>query len=325
MTSVLFFGLPFWSEHLAEVLNQHTDDIRARYVPPAAYASLLARRLDDSRPVLVRMGFRPAARTSRGRAFEWYWRALSRRHSGAATVYYWLGTDLLHASRDAARWPSSRAALARTGKDLHLACAPWLVEELGGLDIPAELAVIPETIRPPVTVAAMPSDLTVLTYLPPGRFDFYGGRTIMAAAAQLPEVRFRVVGSTPDQVPGAPANVECLGWVTNMSQMYEESSVVVRIPEHDGYGGTVIEALLHGRYAVYTHEVPHVYQVARTSVSDLTGVLGRLRDRHLAGLLGPNMAGREYSLVEFAEDRLTARLASLLRNPHHHSSSIPVR
>ena len=313
MMSVLLFGLPFWSAHVAELLNEHTDDLRATFVPPAAYPSTLARGLDDGTPVLLRMGFRPAARTARGRAFEWYWRALSRRHSRARTVYYWLGTDVVHASRDAARWPSSRAALSRTREDLHLACAPWLIDELRGLGIASELAVIPETTRPPATVAAMPRDLTVLTYLPHGRFDFYGGPTIMAAAAQLPDIRFRVVGSSRDDIPGAPANMDCLGWVSDMTRVYEESSVVVRIPEHDGYGGTVIEALLHGRYAVYTHEVPHVFQVAHTSVSDLTGILGSLRDRHLAGLLGPNEAGREYAVIEFAEDRLAARLASLLR------------
>jgi hypothetical protein len=313
MISARLFGIPFWSRHVADLLNKHTDDIRASFVPPSAYASLLLRPPRDGSHILVRMGFRPAARTARGRAFELYWRALVLRSTNPMAAHYWLGTDVLHATRDAARWPASREALARTADDLHLACAPWLADELRDLGIHAEVAVIPEANGPPERVAPMPADLTVLTYLPAGRFDFYGGSTIMAAAAELPDVRFRVVGCSPDDIPDAPANVRCLGWVDDMTRMYAESSVVVRLTEHDGFGGTVVEALLHGRYAVYTHEVPHMLHVDRTSVQDLVRILGDLRDRQDAGQLGPNVAGRAYAMKEFEEQRLMSHLISLLR------------
>jgi hypothetical protein len=98
-----------------------------------------------------------------------------------------------------------------------------------------------------------------------------------------------------------------------MATRYEQASVVVRIPRHDGFGNTVIEGLLHARHIVYTHDVPHVRQLSTMTPAALAAVLQELREAHAAGTLSRNDAGRRYALATFDESRLVAVLVGLLR------------
>ena len=48
-----------------------------------------------------------------------------------------------------------------------------------------------------------------------------------------------------------------------MPRYYADTTVVVRIPRHDGLGETVVEGLLNARHVLYTHELPFVRTVRR--------------------------------------------------------------
>ena len=154
----------------------------------------------------------------------------------------------------------------------------------------------------------------MLTYLPDERFGFYGGPLLMDVARRLPDVPIDVVGGAGAGIASRPPNVRWHGWVKDMTPLYGASTVVVRIPRHDGLGATVIEGLLHARHVVYTYPVPHTTTVANDSLDDVVGVLEVLRDRHAAGNLQPNLPGRDYALDTFNEERLTTRLRSLVRS-----------
>jgi hypothetical protein len=143
----------------------------------------------------------------------------------------------------------------------------------------------------------------VLTYLPNERFEFYGGSLVLEAASRIPDVRFVVVGGDGNTMP-SPSNVAWDGWVSDLSEHYARTSVLVRVPEHDGIGAMVIEALIHARHVIYSYEFPHVRHLAPRTGSALVREIGTMLDAHRAGSLGPNLAGRAYAMEHASEPTL---------------------
>src|SRR5579872_5159623 len=111
---------------------------------------------------------------------------------GRPIVLHWVGTDVLVARKNLE--PVAVSAEATE----HWADCSWLAGELEELGINAK--VFPSCGVEAVVVPKLPPPpLTVLAYLPDGKSDFYGGRTITSLAAKLPDVQFRVVASKGDR------------------------------------------------------------------------------------------------------------------------------
>ena len=194
MTRVLVFGQPFWGRRVTSALDAPAEDVCATFVPQAAYARLLIRPSAD--PVLLmRVGYRVGATTTRGRLFDTYWSLLRRTHPRAVACHYWLGSDVFDTSEEARAGTLRWAALRDARADLHLADAPWLVDELEAVGIRAINAHVPVPHRAPSSPPPLPAEFSVLTYLAASRFEFYGGVALLEAADRLPAVRFDVVGA----------------------------------------------------------------------------------------------------------------------------------
>lgn len=313
MISVLVLGQPYYASRIARALDGRADDMRATFVDQGSYLRLLARPPRTERVVLVRAGYRAGATTPRGRLFDAYWSLLRRALPRAVACHYWLGTDVMDTLTEARAGTLRFAAVAAARDDLHLAAAPWLASELEEVDLHASVAHVPRPYCSPETSPPLPADFRVLTYLPGDRFAFYGGEAVIEAARRLPDVGFDAVGRLASSAPPALTNVAWHGWVAEMTERYARATVVVRIPRHDGLGGTVVEGLLHGRHVIYTHEVPFVRTIWPATADGLVEALGELRDAHRAGELAPNLVGRSYALDEFNETRLADHLAALVR------------
>jgi hypothetical protein len=288
--------------------------MRCTFVSSSGYARLLTKSPRADRVFIMRVGYRAGATTARGRLFDAYWSLLRRSMRTAVACHYWLGTDVLDTLEEARAETLRREVIASIRDDLHLADAPWLASELESVGIHAVTAHVPVPHRAPAVPPPLPDEFSALTYLPENRFDFYGGDAILDAARRLQDVRFDVVGCADEPARHAPPNIRWHGWVTDMPHYYAATTVVVRIPRHDGLGETVVEGLLNARHVVYTHEVPFVRTVSPATPEALVTELAALRDAHLAGRLQPNLAGREYALVEFDEARLADHLAAVLRS-----------
>lgn len=311
---VLILGQAYWSSYLADRLNRHAHDLRVSYVPPTRYAMLIARRPAPGPRVIVRAGYRIGGTTWRARAFDAYWSLLMRAMPDAGRCHYWLGTDVLHTMNEATAGTLRQDAIRSARSDLHLATAPWLVEELRTVGVNAAVALIPGAGEKfPGTVLPFPDRFSVMTYLPRDRFEFYGGNIILEAARRLPMVRFDVVGSGEDPTSSATANVHWHGWVDDLAPYYAGAVAVIRLAEHDAIGGTVMEGLLHARHVLFTYEIPHVLAVRPLSADALVEKLRFLFDAHRDGALELNTAGREYALAEFDESKLIDHLATLIR------------
>lgn len=306
---VSLVGQTRWIELLSRLLNEHGGE----GVEACAFPDRTAIRLlnpGHHADVLLRVGYRPGASTPRGVAFDAWWSLVERVRPRIPTVYYWIGTDLFNTVADAEagrlRQPFHRAARRST----HVAAAPWFVHDLGRLGMEATVALFPTPLPTMARPSSLPSQFSVLTYIPAGRSHHYGGDAVMQVARAMREVPFRVVGSDGRPIAQAPRNVESIPKQPNLDQSYRDSTVVLRIVRHDAVGATVREGLVHARHVIYSYPLPFVQHVPYDNPAVLRARLEMLRAEHDAGRLSLNIEGRDYALAEFDVARLVQRLAS---------------
>jgi hypothetical protein len=209
--------------------------------------------------------------------------AAAARALGIPVFVIWAGTDVL-------RTAERPTTISQRTELVHLAVAPWLVDELKAAGINASY--IPIIGVTPNLRAEIPKDrFGVFTYLPEPRRAFYGKAHVYEVAQRMPDVQFSVIGSGGHD-PFAPKNVKFLGWLPNITSLIDASAVLLRVPEHDGMSLVVLEALARGRFVAWKYAVPGVQQVA--SSNDTYEYLSELRARHKAGQLSLNTAGVDY-------------------------------
>lgn len=224
-------------------------------------------------------------------------------------VHVWVGSDV----QAIARAPEELEQL-RLRRVRHWAVSRGLVEELAQLGIDAALVPIASA-RVPARLAPMPSRFTVLAYLPQPRREFYGQRCVWAAAREMPESRFVVVGEGGPEA-GAPPNVEYVGEIGDMDARIDAASVLLRVTEHDGFSQHVVEALGRGRHVIWTQRVPGALHAE--SADAALAQLRLLRDAHDAGTLSVNLQGAQYVLAHHDPARVASRIAGALQSAAEH-------
>ena len=178
------------------------------------------------------------------------------RLCGREIIRFWVGTDVVHALEN----KKMRFMFKIFDKmaDLNITQAPWFVEELKRIGIKSKF--IPVSI-PKIKrnhIEPLPKKLTILSYLPEARHEFYGSKIVIRLAKEFPEIRFIIVANDGENLPELK-NVEYLVWVTNMDKIYDQTSILLRMPEHDGLSGMVFDALARRRYVIRSVRVPGCY------------------------------------------------------------------
>lgn len=211
------------------------------------------------------------------------------RKFGRPIIKHWVGSDVLRAGEAAVREQNNFNHIE------HWADAPWLADELRSKGIEATVVGLsPVAEVPPMPLPAAP--LTVLAYLPEDKFEFYGAQIVYELARRLPESHFLVLASERRNRP-APPNVEFLGYHQDMEAVYARCHVLVRLADHDGMSQMVLEALGHGRYAVWNYELEGV--LVASNAAEAESHLRALDARLRAGVLVPNDAGRDFVRRDF--------------------------
>ena len=297
--SVCLMGQRYWVAKLEDNLNECVGASLRAFTLPLSRQLLGGLRQAIFADIIVRVGFRPGARTLRGLAFDALWSMLRLLNPGAVGVFYWLGTDVLNTTEDLKAGRLLRRSFERAKCDYHLADATWLAEELQAIGIEAlsKTLTLPEmAVR---DTPDLPAVFSVLTYIPDGRFRFYGGESIYQAALTLPDVRFNVVGGSGEWVSQPLANLVFHGWQSDMTPFYQGATVVVRLMQHDGTGLTAVEGLSLGRHVIYSHPLPCTIHVGFGDTDALIMTLSGLMDQHQRNSLGLNAPGRAYVQENF--------------------------
>jgi hypothetical protein len=235
---------------------------------------------------------------------DWLQRATRWLRPQRREILYWIGTDVLNAM-DVANVTSKKTRyLARTRSFRSITGAERLTTELQEIGIEAKTVPYPPRIQyPPGAATPLPATLTVLSYVPDARQEFYGLPTLVEVARNLPHVEFLIMGGSGTGLEDPPDNMTFLGFVDDPGPRYDRSSVVGRHVMHDGAGYSMAEGLLHGRHVIYTYEVPHTIHVSFGDTDGLRRAIAALRDQQASGGLSINEAGRQWAIEEFDADR----------------------
>jgi hypothetical protein len=219
-------------------------------------------------------------------------------------VFHWIGSDWYGLSRR----PLTRAMLRvfRAGVDLHIADAPWLVDDLAARGFRAHLV---PTISEKMAgeLEPMPSRFSVMAYLPDRRRDFYGWPVIKLIAERLPSLEVVAVGGGREA--GVPDNVRSTGLVDGevMGRLYRGVSALVRPTSHDGLSQMVLEALLRGRQVVWSREFPFCIHAA-TPEEFVAAVAA------LASSCPQNVEGSRYVAERYSAQAAAQALAAAYRD-----------
>jgi hypothetical protein len=286
-------GFPYYGRYLAQLMNERSRNWKLEYHGEsygARLRSLFEMRRCDA---LICFGG-PAPDAAVAEIARWY---------NVPVLVIWAGSDVITAASD----PGVLEIIKQEGY-YNIADGAWLVDELRELGIAATY--VPVTaVEAPQTPAPLPREFRVVTYLPEPRRTFYGEKAVYAVARACPDVTFSVVGNGHAN-PAAPPNVRFLGHVHNMPHVLDESTVLLRLPEHDGKSMLVLETLARGRHVIWTYDFPHVNRV--TSMTEAIERLRRLADAHARGALGVNRAGHEYVKTAFSRGEIASNFEGVL-------------
>lgn len=213
-------------------------------------------------------------------------------------VWHWIGSDWVNYRElqgTLNQWICRRAVHRRAA--VHLADSPQLAQELRADRIEAQVVrLLPATIE--AQPIPLPDRFAVLSYWSDARFEFYGGPIVMQLAEEFSDVAFHIVGATGQNV-NAPDNVRFHGFVSDLSDIYRQSSVLIRLPEHDSLSAMVLEMLARGRYAIYNKPLEGC-EPAR-SIEDVRAALERIRIQSTPNLTGARIVREQFSLDREAQ------------------------
>ncbi len=272
---VLIVGLPLFAKRLRDDLAEF-DPSNKYYVLDTYYskkdrikAQLLIPRVDVVYSINGTLG------TSR--AFDLAFK------KGKKVMMTWVGTDVTKARRN--KSPNK----LYLEKAHHYCEVGWIQDELKLVNINAKVLNFfnfKEAKQP-----SMPAgdQLNILTYISKNREAYYGWAPIMEAATRNPNVKFSVVGTDGEGLDGKPDNVDVLGWVENMDELFEKCHATIRFVEHDGLSGFVLESLYRGKHVIYSEPLEHCHYV--TSGEDISRTVEQLQQKCVDNTLSLNEEG----------------------------------
>jgi glycosyltransferase involved in cell wall biosynthesis len=292
-------GFDYHAQYFARLINAHSERWSLRFYGRTRFdtlRALVAMRRADA--LICFGGPGPDAAL-----------AEAARRSNVPVIVIWAGTDVVLACED----PGLLEVIKQYGF-INVAVAEWLVEELRELGIDARYACVASA-GVPADPAPLPMQFRVISYLPEPKRSFYGEKEVYAVARAFPDVPFTIAGKGAPN-PGAPRNVEFVGHVDDMPQWLDKSTVLLRLPEHDGKSMLVIEALARGRHVIWNYEFPGVH--SSRNVADAIGKVRELYLAHQAGTLQRNVHGCEYVREHFSPADVASNFEMLLGEASAH-------
>lgn len=214
-------------------------------------------------------------------------------------VIHWIGTDVLDFKK------SKFKKLIKKKADMHLACSKLISEELMDYKINAKIIpIIP--LEFDFEIAKMPEKHAVLFYLPTGREEFYGSKYLEYLSKKYKDLNFYVVGNETNKF--SQSNVHNLGKINleAMDKLYNNISILVRVPKHDGLSIMLLEALLRGKQVLYCYDFPFTYWIKSLEDAD------KFIEKILSSKPKVNIDGREYVLKHYNLNEIKRDLYKLL-------------
>ncbi|GAC1684447.1 MAG: hypothetical protein PVS2B2_23460 [Candidatus Acidiferrum sp.] len=294
---VLIHGLAFFSRRFPAFLK--SDGWEFRNYEPRWSTDLVAMTHQ-----LLRCDL---AYTWSGRITMGKFLSMARRLGKQKLVMFWCGSDVLEARAD---YEAGKME-PWIAEKVHWAGSPWLAEEVRAMGLECEY--VPSTWVPAVRrPIELPKNFSVLAYLPDAeRVNLYGIDQVIAAARQMPNVEFTIVGLRPGQTLSVPGNVRLQGRVSEMTSFYRDATVIWRPARHDGLSFMALEALAHGRHVIWSYPFPGAYLAREIDPARME--LERLLELHHAKKLEINWVGAEHVARDYCADKIRMNILTRWR------------
>lgn len=220
-------------------------------------------------------------------------------------IWHWIGSDILF-FRACRGWKRviNRLSAYKWAK-AHIADSPELAEELRKDGINASVVrLLPESIN--ADVKPLAQRFSVLSYWEEGRREFYGGDIVFKLAREFPDVEFKITGAVNEENVSF-ANVKFFGFRKDIAYIYDDSTVLVRLPQHDSLSAMVLEMLARGRYVIYNKKLTgcHFARNFEEAKKALTEIMK---------LNKPNIQGAQFVKKNFSVDKEARKLAEIFRH-----------
>jgi glycosyltransferase involved in cell wall biosynthesis len=216
----------------------------------------------------------------------------------------WQGSDVLNAIR---RKNNNTLNLKYIKNSYQSTDATWLFKELKTIDINCEINQFKWTEFKKLSNNY--TDISVYSYLLEGKEDFYGWKRIENLAINNPKIEFKIAGTSGNQLKKHP-NVHFLGWLSKdkFEQLRIDSPIFLRLPEHDGYSLSVIDALAAGNEVLWSTIHPKCYFSKKEDDEKVfTEIVSKLEGNGLKR----NKENIEFAYVNFSKE---SNLNTLIRN-----------
>jgi len=165
----------------------------------------------------------------------------------------------------------------------HFTDSPLLQAELKSIGINAEMLHF-KWIKTITAQNQAFNALSAYTYFAQGKDIFYGWNQVRELAEVFPEISFKIVGSNGLGVQDIPLNVRFLGWINSeeMTRLRNETPIFIRLPEHDGFSMSVLEAMGAGCEVIWNQELQgcHLYN-SISPIDQFASILEALKLRNL--------------------------------------------
>ena len=176
--------------------------------------------------------------------------------------YHWIGTDVYRFINDSFIKRFFKKLIINSPLVHNLVVSENLKIELQQFNLSS--TIIPLTKLKFVDEApALPAKLSVLSYVPKNRWDFYHGNLITELSVKMPDVDFHILAAGKES-SGRP-NLYFYDFVDDTTPFYKKCSVLLRITTHDGLPKMVLEALSYGRQVLWNEAFPNCFTVKNSA------------------------------------------------------------
>lgn len=170
-------------------------------------------------------------------------------------VFFWMGSDVITAKK------VNKNLIYHRYIDncAHICECNWIKEELSELGINADIINIAIVNKNEKNTYNNWDNMNIICYSGENREYFYGYNYIYKLAQVYPQYIFNVVGTSGKNVPKL-SNIRFHGLVDNLEQKFANNFLFIRVPQHDGLSVSVLEALSHRNWVIYSYPLKYTYK-----------------------------------------------------------------
>lgn len=215
---------------------------------------------------------------------------------GKKNICHWIGTDVLDIITNW-RFRIARKFLEKF-IDLNIAGAEHLIKEIKEIGIESRaIPIVPnyEQFR----ITPFPEKFTILTYLPQNRLEFYNYNIILSIVKANPDIQFIVLANSGKNMPKFD-NVKYVEWVYDISYYYYKSTVILRIPKHDGMSLSILEGLVCGRQIIWNYPFPYCYN-SLPEFENIQNILENIKKNPELNVEGSDFVRKYYSVEKIVK------------------------